>query len=503
MRYRIEPGVTDPTPTVLVLESGDDGKEKVIWHLTWRHSAPLILLEKVGDDHMVVADWNGRIELYHLPTRNRVAQQKLAADIRIGARVATDGQTIQVAYADDDNYRVDMLEILDAMTLTRLKRFELPDREEFTQLDLTLRQIFAPYPDQLWFYDCEASFGFDSPAEQAFYQLNLTTGEADFQELPGLGNANDDYCLPALNGERNLGVMLDWGRLPIVTNDAGEPEAVLCLTRFSLDDLSEQGRIATRHFDRAALERWHADADLLLDPEAELDDDYREAQGDLFEALTRMHWQDDTLCLHFEDGQHLRILANGEQQGFQEMPSQPYEWTPLALFDRDLEGRIPLFVGDDDQRTLRQMGQACEDIDRQRRGQRFAFALMTSDGSPVEQAAFFQRVASEHHAKLAAMLEAFIALDEMLYDDLNAGYAALCHVAKALAMTSCPEYLPLLTRYVEALDLDHELFVEESLLGTIVQYYGAEDPGVIALESHIRGWHGCDEDDEYDEYEDE
>ncbi|MBY5981868.1 hypothetical protein [Ferrimonas balearica] len=505
MQYRIESGVTDPTPTVLVLETGEDGLERVIWHLTWRHSAPLVLLEMVGNDQMVVADWDGRFELYHLPTRNRIAEQKLAASIRIGARVADDGRTIQVAYADEDHYSVDVLEILDALTLTRLKRFELPDQDVFTQLDLSLRQIFAPYPDQLWFYDCEANFGFDAPAEQAFFQLNLATGEAEFRELPGLGNANDDYCLPALNPKQNLGVMLDWGRQPIVSNEAGEPELVLCLARFQLDDLSDQGRITTRRFDRAALEQCYADADLLLDPEAELDDDYRKALGDLFERLTELYWQDDTLCLHFEDGQHLRILPNGEAQTFGDAPVPQYEWTPLARFDRDLEGRIPVFVGDDDLRSLRQMGQACDDIARQRRGQRFAFALMSSDGSPTDQAAFFRRVAAEHHAKLAAMLEPFIALDEMLYDDLNAGHAALCHVAEALATTARAEYLPLLTRYVEALDLDHELFVDESLLPAIARHYGAATPGVKALEHYVRDWHGGDdEDDEYeDEYEDE
>ena len=489
MKYRVELEEFTTTPEILLIEPQPDGSERVVWHLAMKSDEKLILVEVMDDTHLVVADWYGNLFLYHIPSRRLLAQHKFDARIAMSANVSRDVSQILVAYCDEANGLQKVLEVLETTSLKPLSRHHLPDWDQLGddcehEVEVDVYQFQQPIDGEAWFYCCDANSSWDQPKPHGYYQLDLASGRGSFRPLPGVGNADDDFCRPALNFELGLGAMLDWSKVQMTADEEGQPQAHLSLVLFSLDSFEPVRTLTARAFSDEQLDDLEA---LLADA-----DEYYQALGDLMEQLQRLKWQGDKLALAFEDRQQWLLDLHGERVQIEAEPEDKPErsWTPEAQFSARIQGRIPLFVKEDTADTLKGMVKLCADIDRQRRGKRFAFMLMDSKGHELDQKAFFRQAALSHPQPLLEMLVHFAQYEhaDELYDDLNESYGALCHLVKALVESGVPDYLIAVEAWVRQLDLDHELFVQEELLGALQRQYGADHPGVATIIDYAGSW---------------
>ncbi|WP_028111211.1 hypothetical protein [Ferrimonas kyonanensis] len=493
MKYRVELEEFTTTPEVLLIEPQPDGSERVIWHLAMKTDEKLILIEVVNDTHLVIADWYGNLSLYHIPSRRQQAQHKFDARIAMSARVSLDGRQILVAYCEESNGLQEVLEVLEIPTLKPVARHLLPDWDQIdddcdADIEPDVRLFQQPNNGQAWFYCCGANCSWELPESHGYYQLDLASGRGTFRSLPGLGNADDDLCRPALNLELGLGAMLDWSRVTLESQQDGEPGAPLSLLLFSLDSFEPVGTLTARVFSDEQLDDLEQ---LQAGPEAD-GKAYSRAQHDLMEQLQQLEWQGDKLAMTFMDQQQWQLdLQGGLTEVKTEEENKPERsWSPEAEFSARIQGRIPLTVKENIADTLKWMVSLCADIDRQRRGKRFAFMLTDSQGTELDQAEFFRQAALSHPQPLLEMLVHFTQYEdaEVLYDDLNCGYAALCHLVMGLVKTGNPLYLPAVHAWVNELDLDHELFVQEELLGALQHQFGRDHPEVEAIVDYTTDW---------------
>ncbi|MCK8046092.1 hypothetical protein MSG37_14500 [Shewanella sp. 1CM18E] len=525
MRYYIEQSVRDPSPGLRIIERNPDGSETVIWYLQTQHSH--LILQEIRGDYLLLGDWDGKFSRFHIPSQTLTHTQRLAGEVSIGAVVSSGGFTIMVTMNNENDYNLPTLVRLDCNNLSILSDFRLPfelnneDDEEDEDSELDTDEEFEPQIDcykldvyrprepiagQLWLYACNTNSSWDKPKPHEFYRLDMLAQQESLLALPGVGNADNELCMPALNFAANLGVMLSWDAAPMIAQSAehnGEPAIQLQLELFDIEQCEIIRKLPLRCYSFEQLQNFRVDIDVLQEGPDEDAEQYFEELSDLYKELKDMCWQDDKLLLTFED-QSLLLDINGHAEPFtaaskaaNSHPDIKRSYLPEAILAEQLAG-CHLIKTDDIPQAMQQMLALCKDVGSARYGNRFSFALVDNAGNRVEPTAFYQQAVQQHAEVMQEMVTAYCdyldttRLKNNLWErDYCTG--SLCHVVYALVSTGDEAKLPLIDRFISYIDPDHESFVRDDLLPKLAVVFDENLP----LVQNIRGWYEDDWEDDW------
>lgn len=529
MRYYIEQAVSSPSPGLRIIERHQDGSETVIWYLQTQHSH--LILQEVQGEHLLLGDWDGKFSRFHIPSQSLTHTQQLTGKVSIGAVLSRGGFAIMVTMNNENDYGIPTLVRLDCNNLSILSDFRLPfelndeddEEDEDSELDTDDDEEFEPQIDcytldvyrptepiagQLWLYACNTNSNWENATAHEFYRLDLLAQQESLLPLPGVGNANNDLCMPALNLTANLGVMLSWEAAPVIAQSAehnGEQAIQLQLELFDIELCEVIRKLPLRTYSFEQLQQRSVDIDVLQEGPEEDAEQYFEELADLYEELKEMRWQEDKLLLTFED-QSLLLDINGHAELFtaaskpaNSHPDIKRSYLPEAILAEQLAGCHPIKT-DDIPQAMQQMLALCKDVGSASYGDLFSFALVDSAGNKVEPTPFYQQAVQQHAELMQEMVANYCDyLDTTrLKNNLWEGdycTGSLCHVVYALASTGDVTKLPLINRFVSFIDTDHESFVRDDLLPKLAVVFDENLP----LVQNIRGWYEDDWEDDWQE----
>ncbi len=516
MGYYIEQATQDPSPGLRIIELHHDGKETVVWYLQTQHSH-LILKEVVGE-YLLLGDRNGKFTRFHIPTQTLTHTQHLAGEISIGAILSSGRFTIMVTMNNDNDYNIPYLVRLDCKDLSILSDFRLPfelnfeddeeddesEQEYQHQIDCYRLDVYRPIEPasaQLWLYACNANTSWDQARPHEFYKLDLLGQQESLIPLPGLGSANTDLCMPALNLAANLGVMLSWDAVQIVEHD-DEQCVQLQLELFDIEKGETLRKLPLRNYSFEQLTQHHIDIDLLqAGPEQDFEE-YCKALTDIYEELTDLRWQGDKLLLSFSDQTVLMDLEGNSELIKPQNQAVTRSYLPEAQLAENLKGRYPINV-DEPLAALQQMLTLCRDIESKHIGDQFSFKLLDGQGGNVVPEPFFAQTVQQHSDLMIQMITHYCdyldttRLKTNLWEWCGA-QASLGDVVYALAYTGDAAILPVIKRYVSFVDADHESFVKEELVPRIHSVFGEDHPVVQEI-SLLAEYDDGEWDEEWDE----
>ncbi|WP_045462425.1 hypothetical protein [Vibrio hyugaensis] len=321
--------------------------------------------------------------------------------------------------------------------------------------------------------------------------------------LPGLGNADDDLCMPAMNFASNLGVMFSWDTAPIIEFN-GEQTVQLQLALFDIESCEIIRKLPLRSYSFDQLNERHIDIDVLQAGSNEEFEEYCKQLSDLYEELTEMSWQDDKILLNYND-QTLLLGIDGhvETLSLESKSAGLRRYQPEAKLAEELAGRQPINT-DDVPQAMQQMLALCLNVASVHYGEQFAFVLMDGDGNKVKPETFFGQVAAQHMSIMVEMITSYCDYLDTTYLKKNlwdADYCSpsLCHVVFALASTANMTLLPLIERYVGYVDYDHESFIKEELIPHIHTVYGTQNPVVQSITDIAEYDDGYYDEDDWDD----
>ncbi|SDG69204.1 hypothetical protein SAMN04488136_101301 [Vibrio xiamenensis] len=481
-RYRVEKISADLSPGLIIIETHGDGNETVIWYLQAQLSR--LILKETWGDYLYLADWQGKFCRYHIPSQTLTHTQKVEAYISIGARLGL--FMIEVTFIDKNDYDTPTLVRLDSKNLSILSEHRLPygDDVYVDRYDLCVRRPFSPLANELWLYICSS---YKEPEPHSFYRLNLLSKQESIIELPHIGNHDEDFCLPALNLELNLGVMLCWDEMPVIIQD-DESTFVFQLCLFDIDKSEIIRKLPVRTYTASELKHCGVDAEIIQFGKDDDIDDYYHQLTHIYSWLKAIDWQEDKLLLTFAD-KTLLLHIDGQSEEINTKTEVTRTWLPEARLAEKIGANVAVFV-DDPEQAFKQMLTVSQDIESARRGNTFSFMLLDIKHNIIEQKTFYKAHIGEHIGLMKQILANYChyietECDEETLWETNGEGSSLCHLANALASTGDVEFLPLLLQYVSKHDSDHDCFMNENIAPTVRVAYDEELPLVKEILSYI------------------
>lgn len=427
-------------------------------------------------DHLLLGDWDGNFSRFHIPTQTLTHTQALPARISTGAVLSQSGFFILVTLNNENDDGLPTLVRLDTRNLSVLCEHGLPlpkdnEDDEVDCYRLDVYRPLEPVSGELWMYCCNASSGRSKPKEHEFYRLEMLTGKESLISLPDVGNANDEVCMPALNLDLNLGVMLSWGAVQQVQcngENKGDKAIELALKLFDIQRCEVIRSLPLRTYRFAELDQMGVDLDALLAGPEEDSDDYCSELSDLYEELELMCWQGDKLLLTFRDQTVLMDIEGNREILAPQQTASKRNWLPEAKLAEKL-GPCHLIRVEEPELALQKMVSMCQDVESARRGDMFTFALMDSLENRVKPQDFFEQHVQQYGNLMKQMVTAYCDYLDTTHLKTNlwewcGAEGSLCYVVWALVSTGDVELLPLIKRYVSFIEPDHESFVKEEMV---------------------------------------